>query len=345
MIRTRVVGRMPAGTLDEGVEVDGATLSSTGLEVELLGLGAAIAGVRAPDRSGATGPVHLALDGLDGYAERSLNPHLGASIGRYANRIAGARFELGGRSHVLDANNGPNTLHGGSDGWDRRVWSLVDATDDPDGGTVVFGHHSPDGDSGFPGAADATAEFSLDGDRLRITYEVTTDSPTVVSMTNHGYWNLAGSGTVLDHRLRVHADEVLPVGPDGIPTGAPVPVEGSVFDLRDPTGLGGVIESMPGGLDHCYVVRGDPGVQRRCAVLECPSTGRWMRLSTDQPGVQVYTGNNLHPPFAVHGAVSLETQALPDSPNHPEYGSVVLEPEETYRAVSEYTFGTGPAPD
>lgn len=331
----------PLGETAGGVTVEQVTFESTVLRVRLLTLGAAIRSVEAPDRSGGRGEVHLSLPDLAAYEDRARNPHLGGSIGRYANRIAGAAFPLDGREVHLIANNGPNTLHGGPDGWDRHVWDILEADGRSDGGTVVFSLESPDGDEGFPGTVAARATFDLDGDRLRILYEATTDAPTVVNMTNHGYWNLDGAPTVADHQLRVVADRVLPVDPAGIPTGAPVPVQGTPFDLRDRTRLGPVIEALEPGLDHCYGVDGPAGSLRLAAVLDAPGSGRWMEVRTDQVGVQVYTGNGLGEPFCRHGSVSLETQMYPDTPNRPELGSALLVPGREYSSVTELRFGCG----
>jgi aldose 1-epimerase len=220
----------------------------------------------------------------------------------------------------------------------------MEATGDVDGGVVVMRIVSPDGDEGFPGEVEATATFELEGDRLRLTYHATTTAPTVVNMTNHGYWNLDGAGTVGEHHLRVRASRVLPVDGAGIPTGALVPVAGTPFDLRELTRLGPVIEALEPGLDHCFEVDGPPGTLREAAVLVAPASGRWMQVRTDQPGVQVYTGNGLGAPFHRHGSVSLETQLFPDTPNRPELGSAQLEPGEEYRSVTELRFGIGEPP-
>ncbi len=334
----------PLGRTAGGELVEEVHLRSGVLRLRLLTLGAAIRSLEAPDRSGRPGDVHLGLADLAAYEDRSRNPHLGASIGRYANRIAGASFPLDGRQVQLVANNGPNTLHGGPDGWDRHVWDLMEATGDDGGGVAVMRIVSPDGDEGFPGEVEATATFELEGDTLRVTYHATTTAPTVVNMTNHGYWNLDGAGTVGEHHLRVIASRVLPVDDDGIPTGAPVPVEGTAFDLRKRTRLAPVIEALEPGLDHCFTVEGVPGALREAAVLDAPASGRWMQVRTDQVGVQVYTGNGLGAPFVRHGSVSLETQMYPDTPNRPELGSARLDPGGEYRSVTELRFGTGEPP-
>jgi aldose 1-epimerase len=195
----------PLGRTADGRTVEEVCLRSGELHVRLLTLGAAVRSFEAPDHRGVRGGIHLSLPDLAAYEDRSLNPHLGGSIGRYANRISGASFPLDGDEVHLVANDGPNTLHGGPDGWDRKVWDLMDATGDGEGGVAVLRLVSPDGDEGFPGEVEATATFELEGDRLRITYRAVTDAPTVVNMTNHGYWNLDGAPTVVDHQLRLSA--------------------------------------------------------------------------------------------------------------------------------------------
>ena len=339
-----VVPLGPLGAVDGGADVQEVELRSDVLTVRLLTLGAAIRSLTAPDAAGRPGAVHLSLPDGASYADRSRNPHLGASIGRYANRIAGARFTLDGREHELVANDGPNQLHGGPDGFDRHVWDLLDADGDERGGTAVLRFSSPDGDEGFPGAVTATAAYELDGDVLRISYTATTDAPTVVNLTNHGYWNLDGAPTVDAHHLTIAADRYLPVDTAGIPTAGLVPVDGTPFDLRRRTALGPAMAAHPPGFDHCFEVAGPVGTLRRAAVLDAPASGRWMSVLTDQPGVQLYTGNGLGPPFRPHGSVSLETQRFPDTPNRPELGSAVLRPDEPYGSVTELRFGVGTPP-
>ena len=254
MLTVRPYGTTVATPGRPASDVELVEIASDSVTVRLLTLGAAIHSVDTPDRDGRPGPVHLTLADLAAYADPGRNPHLGSSIGRFANRIAGARFPLEGGEVHLVANNGPNTLHGGPWGWDRQVWDLLDADGSDHGGTALFRLVSPDGDEGFPGTATATACFELEGEVLRITYGATTDAPTVVNMTNHGYWNLDGAPTVADHHLVLAADRVLPVDGAGIPSGGLEPVDGTPFDLRARTQLGPAIER--GGARLRPVLRG-----------------------------------------------------------------------------------------
>ena len=331
---------------DRVVEV--VTLGNDDLTVELLSLGAAIRSVTAPDGHGGRGGVHLGLPAVADYADRGRNPHLGGSIGRYANRIAGARFTLDDHTYDLVANNGPNQLHGGPDGFDRHVWDLLEASGDERGGTAVFRIDRPDGDQGFPGAVSAIATYDLDGDVLRISYSATTDAPTVLNMTNHGYWNLDGAATITAHHLCLAADRYLPVDDAGIPTAGLTDVDGTAFDLRSRTELGDALARLGSGFDHCFAVRGASGgahgALRVAAVLDAPASGRWMSVHTDQVGVQLYTGNGLGEPFRPHGSVSLETQLFPDTPNRPDLGTAELRPGQRYASVTELRFGVGAPP-
>ena len=324
--------------------VEVVELASPTIRLRLMTLGAAIVSRECPDGQGRTGPAHLSLPSLAGYEDRKRNPYLGASVGRYANRIAGARFPLDGREVRVTANEGVNQLHGGPDGFGRRLWGLTEVTSTDDGGEVTMALRSPAGDQGFPGTVTVTTTYALSGDRLRISYRGETDAPTVLNLTNHGYWNLDGSPTVHDHHLAVAADAVLPVDDASLPTGRPVAVDGTKFDLRARTRLGPVTAAVPPGLDHCFALRGAAGRLRAAAVLDSPASGRWLAVLTDQPGVQVYTGNNLGPPFRPHGAVCLETQLFPDTPNRPELGSAVLRPGQEYTSITELRFGTGSPP-
>jgi len=320
------------------------------LRLRLLTLGAAIRTLEVPDASGALGHVHLHLPEVADYADHARNPHLGATVGRYANRVGSARLTLDGVEHHLDANRPPHTLHGGEWGFDRLVWSLAEATS-PGGGApdrVVMRLASPAGDMGFPGGLDAEVVHEVGDDWLALHYRAITNAPTVLSLASHGYWNLSGEPTVAGHRLAVASSRTLAIGADLVPVGALDEVAGTPLDLRAPKPLGPAIDAT-GGLDHCYVLdgghldrEGDQGPVRPAALL----TGgtRWMSVHTDCPGLQVYTGNSLKSPFSVHGSVSLEAQRLPDAPNHEGFGPCVLRPGDEYRSTTVLSFGVGEGP-
>ena len=306
------------------------------MRVQLLSLGAAIREVEVPDRDGALAGVHLALPTVADHAVHALNPHLGGTLGRVANRIAGGTFVLDGTRYHLDVNNGPNTLHGGADGWDRLIWRVDDISDDGDGARIDFSLTSADGDMGFPGTVQARATYVVTEGRIEMRYAATTDAPTVINMANHGYWNLAGSRSIADHSLHVPADRRLLTDATQIPCGI-AEVEGTPYDLRDARTLGPILEAT-GGLDDCYLLAGD-GV-RLAAELRHPGSGRVMRVLTDAPGMQVYSGNNLRAPFDVHQSMSLEAQRLPDAPNQPDLGPCDLRPGQSYAATTVLEFDT-----
>lgn len=308
-----------------------------GLRTQLLTLGAAIRTVEVPDARGVMGHVHLHLPTPADHADASLNPHLGGTLGRYANRIARGRFTLDGVEYRLDANKDGNTLHGGRRGFDRCVWRIVDIVDDDDLATITLELTSPDGDMGFPGTVTAQTTYEITSDSITIDYSAVTDAATVISMANHGYWNLAGSSSVAAHYLAVPATRRLVTDDTGIPVGVDQ-VADTLFDLRESTQLATVIGTT-GGLDTCYLPDGD-GL-RAVADLSAPAVGRRLRVSSDAPGLQVYTGNGLGAPFEVHQSVSLEAQRAPDAPNQPELGECVLRPGERYSATTILEFSAG----
>jgi aldose 1-epimerase len=313
-----------------GGDVETIDISVDGMRVGLLSLGAALRNVEVPDARGVIGPVHLSLPDIAAYADPTRNPHLGATVGRYANRIAGGRFVLDGVEHVLDVNNGPNTLHGGRRGFDRLNWSVVDLTDERHEVTVTFALNSPAGDMGFPGAVDATVAYRVTSGSIEITMGAVSDAPTVVNLANHGYWNLDGSTTIAEHLLEVPAQRRLVMDATNIPEGV-AEVSGSAYDLREPRPLGPIVEAT-GGLDDCYLIDGQ-GL-RLAARLRGATSGRTMTVTSDAPGLQVYTGNSLHKPFRIHQSVSLEAQRLPDAPNQPALGPCVLRPGEHYATTT-----------
>lgn len=320
------------GTLPDGTPVHRWTLERGGVRVRVLTYGGIVQSAEVPDRSGRVAQVALGFEGLEGYLAHP-GPYFGALVGRYANRIAGGTFSLDGRTYRLARNNGPNSLHGGERGFDKHVWDA-----EPDGAHGVrLSRVSPDGDEGYPGRLAVAVTYSVDGaGALRIAYEATTDAPTVVNLTNHTYWNLAGarSGTALGHRVRIAASRLTPVDGSGIPTGAYEEVGGTRFDFRASRVVGP-------GLDHNYVL--DKGISEgpvEVAELSDPGSGRVLSVSTTEPGLQLYTGDHFAPdvPFPPCGGVALETQRFPDSPNQPRFPSAVLRPGGGFSSETVYGF-------
>lgn len=309
--------------------------NGSGLRAGFLSFGATLQFLTVP---GAQEPVHLALgfDSAEEYARKS--GHLGATAGRFANRIANGRFELDGRVIELPRNEGRHHLHGGPGGFGKRPWQ---AAADPANSAAVFTQHSPDGDNGYPGALEASCTYRLrDDDVLLIEMTATTTAPTPLNLVNHTYWNLAGRGTVYDQLLEVEADEVLEVDRDTIPSGRKLPVGGTKLDFREARPVG------PDGephLDNCYVLRGQG--MRRVARLTDPASGRSLELHANQPGVQVYSGFKLDTTgrdgerYGPGAGLCLETEAFPNAPNIASFPSAILRPGETYRHLMELRFG------
>lgn len=331
------------GRTGAGVEVQRISLGGPALRVSILTFGAVIERLETPDRSGQWANVVLGLDSLDGYMHRS--PHFGAVPGRFANRIAGGRFTLDGVEYHLACNDGPNTLHGGPTGFGKRIWTIEDCSDRH----VTLGYSSADGEEGYPGTLHARVTYSLDGPDLRLGYWAQTDRPTVLNLTNHSYFNLGGegSGSVLDHVLQVDADAFLPIDATSIPTGEIRAVGDTSFDFRTPTPVGSRIrqadEQLQRGIgyDHTWVLRPGAGVRPAVRLNHAPS-GRMLEVLTDQPGVQVYTGNQLTGSlsgpsgrsYRQGDAICFETQHFPDSPNQPAFPSTVLRPGETFSSTT-----------
>ncbi|MGY4921142.1 aldose epimerase family protein [Streptomyces sp. 900105755] len=316
------------GTLSDGTEVHRWTLERAGTRVRVLSYGGIVQSAEVPDRDGRTADVVLGFAGLDGYLENP-GPYFGALVGRYANRIAHARFPLDGVTYSLEPNNAPNSLHGGARGFDKRVW---EATAVEHG--VRLARVSPHGEEGFPGRLAVAVTYTLDeSGALHISYEAVTDAPTVVNLTNHSYFNLAGSGHAGGHELRIAASRYTPVDGDLIPTGEPADVSGSRFDFRTARKIGS-------GYDHNLVL--DKGVTEtpvEIAELYDPASGRTLTVATTEPGIQLYTAEHLTGPFAPGDGVALETQHFPDSPNRPDFPSTRLDPGRTYRSATVYGFG------
>jgi len=299
--------------------------------------------------AGKDGRDDLLLGCPDLAAYEVSDAYFGATVGRYANRIAGASFRLDGREYRLAANNGPNHLHGGLVGFDRRIWK-ASAFEDSGSACIRFELESPDGDEGYPGALKVNTTFRLSPEgTVGILYEASTDAPTVIGLTQHAYFNLAGNGRgdVLDHELRIRASRYLPVDGDLIPTGAMAAVEGSSFDFRSFKSVGRDIRDA-GGYDHCFVIDRDAKGSRdavECAELRHPATGRSMKVFTTMPGIQLYTGNFLEGAkgkegrtYRKHSGLCLETECFPDTPNRPDFPTCVLRPGEPWREETRYSF-------
>lgn len=346
----------PWGHLPGGEPVMHATLSDgEGLEVRIASYGATLTSIRTPDRDGHMGDVLLGFDRLDSYLDPALQthwPYFGSTIGRTANRIAGARFTIDGREHRLTANEGPNQNHGGRLGFDRRLWAM-EALDGDCG--VRLRYRSPDGEEGFPGTLDVEAEMRIERPgTLVIAYRATTDAPTHVSLASHGYFNLAGHAarTIADHSLSIAAARFLPIDAAAIPTGERRPVAGTPFDLRQPALLGDILArensqlAIGDGLNHCFVLDADIPV---AALLTHAPSGRRMELRTSAPGLQVYSANAFDGslsdgtgrPFVRRQAIALEAQHFPDSPNRPDFPSTLLRPGEVYRSKTRLRFFNG----
>lgn len=324
--------------------------NKNGMSVSVMNFGATVVKLLVPDRHGKIGDVVLGFDSLAGYLDAKKDPHFGASIGRYGNRIAKGRFTLEGHSYQLPLNNGPNSLHGGPMGFDRTMWNAQIVSSSPP--TIVFTHTSPDGDEGYPGTMKASVRYTLTEDnQLKLYFTATTDKPTVVNLTHHGYFNLggAGSGTILGERLTINANAYTPVDSTLIPTGEIKKIAGTPMDFRKPMVIGDRIKQVGGkpiGYDHNYVLRDAGEGLRAIAKVEDPKTGRVMKVYSDQPGVQFYTGNFLDGTitgkngavYRQYNALCLEPQHFPDSPNQPKFPSTVLKPGQVYHSSIAYGF-------
>jgi aldose 1-epimerase len=336
------------GQTPDGKQVDLYTLTNTnGLTAKITNYGAILVSLDVPDRDGNFADITLGYDNLADYVKR--NAFFGATVGRYANRIGGAKFTLNGVEYKLVANNGPNHLHGGTKGFDKVVWRLDDLHHDADGAVVKLTYVSEDGEEGYPGNLACSVTYTLtSNNELRIDYEAETDKATVVNLTNHSYFNLAGQGNgdVLNHVLMLNADKYTVFDDALIPTGEIRSVEGTPFDFTSPTSIGARIDQVGNGYDQNYVLNGGGGKLALCARVLEPTTGRIMEIDTTEPGVQFYTGNFLDgslvgkdgKAYKKHYAFCLETQHFPDSPNKPNFPSVVLQPGQKFTSTTVYKF-------
>jgi aldose 1-epimerase len=347
------VAKKAFGQMPNGKKVSEYVLTNAhGMQVSLLDYGATVKDIMAPDRDGKYANVSLGFSNLKDYQEKS--PYFGCTAGRYANRIAKGMFSLDGKEYKLTTNNGPNHLHGGERGFDKHLWQArVSETET----AVSFSRRSPDGEEGYPGTLTSKVTYTLTNDNeLKVEYEATTDKPTVLNLTNHTYFNLAGEGdpTILDHELTIHADKYVATDETNIPTSVDK-VIGTPFDFRKPTVIGKRIEAdhpqikYGKGYDHTWVVEQGEDSLSHAATLRDPGSGRVMDIYTDQPGIQFYAGNYLDSSFKGQGGkvyplrsgMCLETQVFPDSPNHQGedgWRSCVLRPGETYKHLTVHKF-------
>jgi aldose 1-epimerase len=351
---TSGITRQPFGATTAGEPLALFTLkNSKGTEVAITNYGGIVVSIKTADRAGNLADIVLGHDRIDAYLKP--HPYFGAIIGRYGNRIGNATFKLNGVEYRLAKNDGANTLHGGLKGFDKVVWTPKETT--AHGSPALeLTYVSKDGEEGYPGELTTTVTYSLnDNNELRIDYAATTGKDTVVNLTNHSYFNLAGQGEgdILGHVLMINASRFTPVDSGLIPTGELKPVEGTPFDFRTPTAIGARINhadqqlKLGRGYDHNFVLDGDPGTLRLAARVSEPSTGRLLEVLTTEPGIQLYTGNFLDGTITGKAGkvykhrygFCLETQHFPDSPNKPGFPTTVLKPGDRYASTTVYRFG------
>jgi aldose 1-epimerase len=342
------IAKSEFGKLPDGTVIESYTLYNIhGASATIITYGATLTQLFVPDKNGKLGDVVLGFDKLESY-EGDPHPFFGATIGRYGNRIANGKFTLDGKEYHLYINNPPNSLHGGKVGFDRRVWKAA-SSEDAQGESVRFTYVSPDGEEGYPGTLTVNVTYTLTAsNELQINYEAETDKPTVLNLTNHSYFNLGGTGDVLKHVLELHADNYTPVDATLIPTGQIASVAGTPLDFRKPTAIGAHIGEIQdiGGYDHNYVVNGAAGKLRIAARVTEPTSGRQMEVWTTEPGVQFYSAIGLSGSitgkggiaYPKYGALCLETQHYPDSPNRPNFPSTVLKPGTKFYSQTIYKF-------
>jgi aldose 1-epimerase len=351
------LSKKPFGTTPDGSSVEAYTLSNGTIEVRIITYGGVITSVRVPDKKGETANVVLGFEKPESYFTDS--PYFGCITGRYANRIANAKFTLNGAEYKLSANDGAGHLHGGFKGFDKKVWRAKEIKTDKEVG-LELSYLSPDGEEGFPGNLTTTVTYTLNAsNELSINYKATTDKPTVLTLTNHSYFNLAGegSGDIFDHELMLNADHYTPVNSAAITTGEIAKVEGTPFDFRTPQRIGERVRSSHEqmvygrGYDHNWVInRKHPkdGEMLLAARLKEPTSGRVLEVLTTEPGIQFYSGNFINGTlvgtsgrtYRQSDGLCLETQHYPDSPNKPDFPSTVLNPGETYDTTTVFRFSS-----
>ncbi|QAY75336.1 aldose epimerase family protein [Sphingosinicella sp. BN140058] len=351
------VSRAPFGQMPDGAAVEAITLTNaSGMQARIISYGAALQSLLVPDRHEELADVTLGYPTMAGYLAKG--EFFGATVGRVANRIAGGKFTLDGKVYQTPLNDGPNALHGGSKGFDKVNWKVVEVKDGPTA-SVTLRYVSPHLDQGYPGQLTVTATYTLDEQNvLGVDYRATTDRPTVINLSNHAYWNLAGEGSpegAMGHILTIPAEHFTPVNATLIPTGEFRPVAGTIFDFRRPTRIGKRVRTSEEqilfgkGYDHNWVVARDLSREPRLlARVEEPKSGRVMHVFSNQPGIQFYSGNFLDGTivgksgrlYRQGDAIVLEPQMFPDTPNQPAFGSVRLNPGQTYRNTIQFRFST-----
>jgi aldose 1-epimerase len=350
------IDQQPFGKTKDGQDVFLYTLKNkSGMEVKITNYGGTIESIKVPDRNHQFDDVVLGFDSVEGYQAPKSTAFFGALVGRYGNRIAKGQFQLKGVMSQVPVNNGPNSLHGGLKGFDKRVWDAK-PMETVDGPALELHYISKDGEEGYPGTLDVTVRYTLDKkDGLHIDYSATTDKETVLNLTNHSYFNLSGAGnpSILKEKLMIDADNYTPTDEGQIPVGKITPVAGTPFDFRHATTIGDRIDQeneqlkFGGGYDHNWVLNHKGDLKVVAARVEDPASGRVLEVYTDQPGIQFYTANNLDGSITGIGgvyprrsALCLETQHYPDSPNHPNFPSTVLEPGDKFHSTTIFRFKT-----
>lgn len=352
--KTMKLDQAPFGSLPEGTEAKLFTVSNAhGVTARFTNYGLIITELLVPDRDGKAGNVVLGFDNLPRYLQG--HPFFGAIAGRVANRIAKGEFTLDGKTYHLAVNNGPNHLHGGKVGFDKKLWTVEGYDLTPESASVRFSYTSVDGEEGYPGNLKVIVTYTLNqANELRIHYTATTDRATPINLTNHSYFNLAGKGTVDEQVLQLFAARYTPVDDGLIPTGALAPVAGTALDFTQPHRIGARMDAtglQPPGYDHNFVLDSEGNGIAKAARVTDPASGRVLEVFTDRPGIQLYTANHFPAEgyecngglrFPSHGAFCLETQNFPDAINKPGFPKAVLKPGETYDTTTVFRFGTAP---